>query len=88
MMKTAFDKLSEEFDGVNDATVKEKSAEQFRQEIVGDIFRMILEKTDRSISFVRKADYLNAKLTDAKIEGLHEVLDAILNASTINVKER
>lgn len=72
---------------VDKTTVQEKSVEQFRQEIIDGIFRVIGRETDRSVSFVEKADYLNAKLTDAKIEGLHRVLGIMLDASTIVVKE-
>lgn len=67
--------------------VQEKSAEQFRQEIIDNIFQAIARETSRSVSFVEKADYLNAKLTDAKIDGLHKVLSIMLDASIIDVKE-
>jgi len=67
--------------------VQEKPVEQFRQEIIADIFRMIEEETRRAISFVEKADYVRSKFCECKIEGLHKALGIILEASTVDVKE-
>ncbi len=66
--------------------VQEKTIEQFRQKLVDVLFREITKETDNSILFVNNADYLNAKLNEAIIKGLHKALSIILEASTIDVK--
>ena len=67
--------------------VKEKPAEQFRQDIVDGIFRAITKETTSSTDFEQRGDLFNAKLSEARIEGLHKALGIVLEASTINVKE-
>ena len=88
MANSAFDKLSEEFDGVGEITTQKKPIEQFRQEIISYIFQAIGKETDRSVSFVEKADYVRAKFCDYKIEGLHKALSIMMEESTIDVKEK
>jgi len=83
----AFDKLSEEFEVVCEIAVKEKPMEQFRQEMVDDLFQEITKETNNSATFTENGNYYNAKLTEAKIEGLHKSLSIILEVSTIDVKE-
>ena len=73
---------------MDEVTIKEKTTEQFRQEMIDDIFQAITKETDRSTSFVEKANYYGAKLAEAKIEGLHKALSIMLDASTVSVKER
>ena len=68
-------------------TVKVKTTEEFRVEIVDSIFKSIRRETTRSANFTRRADYLRAKLAEAKIEGLHIALGAVIDAATVEVKE-
>ena len=68
-------------------TVDKKSIESFRVEIIDSIYKALRKETTRSASFTRKADYYRAKLAEAKIEGLHIALGAIIDASSINIKE-
>ena len=75
----------EEFEGI---VVKEKPIEQFRQEMVDDIFKAVTKETTSAAIFTKNGDYYNAKLAEAKIEGLHKALSIILEASTIDVKEK
>lgn len=77
----------EEYDGVGKITAQKKILEQFRVEIVDAIFSTIREETANSVVFMENADYLNAKLTETKIEGLHKALGIVLAASTVEVKE-
>ena len=67
--------------------ISKKTVEQFRVEIVDFIYKSIRKETTRSASFTRKADYFRAKLAEAKIEGLHIALGAVIDASTIDVRE-
>ena len=67
--------------------VQGKSIEQFRQDIVDDLFREITKETASSVTFVERGDYVRAKFCDYKIEGLHKALSIMLYASTIVVKE-
>jgi len=67
---------------------KSKSIEQFRGELVDSIFSAIRKETANSTVFMENADYLNAKLVEAKIEGLHKAMSIMLDASTIVVKEK
>jgi len=82
-----FDKLSEEFDGMGEIVVKEKPIEQFRQDMIDDIFRAITKETTSSTDFEQRGDLFNAKLSGAKIEGLHKALSIMLETSTVVVKE-
>ncbi len=84
MNQTEFDKLDEE---MSEIAVQEKPIEQFRQEMIDGIFQAVTKETGRSTSFMKKADYYNAKRAEAKIEGLHQALSIILEVSTVVVKE-
>ena len=87
-MTTGFKKLSDEFDGIAaKPAVQKKTVEQFRAEIVDSLLNSIKKETEKSVDFIKVADYLNAKVTEAKIEGLHTALGVIIDASTISVKE-
>lgn len=65
-----------------------KTVESFRVEIVDSIYKSIRRETTRSAAFTRKADYFRAKLAEAKIEGLHIALGAVIDAATVEVKEK
>jgi len=67
--------------------VKEKPIEQFRQDMIDDVFRAITKETTSSTDFEQRGDLFNAKLSEARIEGLHKALGVILEVSTIVVKE-
>ena len=67
--------------------ITKKTIEDFRVEIVDSIYSAIRKETTRSASFTRKANYFNAKLAEAKIEGLHIALGAVIDAATVEVKE-
>ena len=92
--KSAFDKLSKEFEGIGDGVetvykikTQEKTVEQFRTEVVDALYAAIKRETVRSVSFVEIADYVRAKFCENKIEGLNKALGIIVDASTILVKE-
>lgn len=68
--------------------VKKKTIEQFRAEIVDAIHAETVKETAKSVRFIRTADYLNAKLSEAKIAGFHFVLGVVIDASTVSVKEK
>lgn len=84
MNQAEFDKISEELDEI---AAQEKPIEQFRQEIVGSIYLAIRKETASANLFMEKADYLNVKLCETKIAGLHKALSILLEASTVEVKE-
>ena len=71
---------------MDEVAVKEKPVEQFRQEIVDNIFQVITKEICSSVLFMGRADYLSVKLCEAKIEGLQKALSIMLEASTIDVK--
>jgi len=66
---------------------RKKTIEQFRIEITDAIYSAIKKETNRSAEFTRTADYFRAKLAEAKIEGLHIALGAIIDAAAVEVKE-
>jgi hypothetical protein len=68
-------------------TVKVKTVEEFRVEVTDAIYKAIKKEINKSAAFTRTADYLSAKLAEAKIEGLHIALGAIIDAATVEVKE-
>ena len=80
----AFNKLSEEFDGV---VVQKKTIEEFRSELVDLIYAAIREENKNSITFMENANYYNVKLSEAKIEGLNKAFGIIIDAPTVSVKE-
>ena len=84
MDQTGFSKLDEE---MSEIAVQEKTIEQFRQELVDDIFKRVAEETTNSATFTKNGNYYSAKLAEAKIEGLYKALNIIFEASTIDVKE-
>lgn len=72
---------------MSEIAVKEKPIEQFRQELVDDIFKRVSEETTNSATFIKNGNYYSAKLAEAKIEGLYKALNIIFEASTVVVKE-
>ncbi len=85
----ACDDLTKEGELTNGkVVVQEKTIEQFRQELIDDLFRGVAKETASAVTFTKNGDYYSAHLAEAKIKGLHKALSIILEASTIVVKEK
>lgn len=65
-----------------------KTIEEFRVEVTDNLYKHIKREVRRSANFVRIANYYEAKLSEARLEGLHLGLSAVIDAVTVEVKEK
>ncbi len=63
--------------------IKKKTIEEFRVEITDSIYKSIRKETTRSATFTRAGNYLEAKISEARIEGLHLALSSVIDAVSI-----
>ena len=60
---------------------------EFRANVSDELHKELRKETTRAARFVRQANYYEAKITEAKIEGLHVALGILIDEPAVVIEE-